>query len=163
MSQFIKIAFGGGCHWCTEAVFQALKGVDKVEQGFVASKGTNDYFSEAVIVHFSPHIISIEQLIEVHLTTHKSESKHSMRHKYRSAIYTFDSLQEKEAKRCLSNFKKQNPKIITEVLPFSSFRPSREEIQNYYLKNPQKPFCQRYISPKLENLERGFKNLLSKK
>lgn len=160
MSKFIKIAFGGGCHWCTEAVFQTLKGVERVEQGFVASIGENSSFSEAVVVYFYPSVISLKQLIEVHLATHKSESKHCMRNKYKSAIYTFHSLQEIEAKRCLSNFKKQNPKIITEVLPFSSFRPSREEIQNYYLKNPQKPFCKTYISPKLKNLERDFKSLI---
>jgi len=160
MSQLSKIALGGGCHWCTEAVFQSLKGVEKVEQGFVASEGEHTSFSEAIIVHFYPKDISLQQLIEVHLVTHKSSSNHSMRYKYRSAIYTFHRLQKQEANRTLTGFKKQNSKIITQVLAFREFEPSREQIQNYYLKDPQKPFCERYISPKLESLEKNFKHLL---
>ena len=84
-----KIAFGGGCHWCTEAVFQQLKGVIRVEQGFVASVNEYQSFSEAVIVHFNPSIIPLKILVEIHLYTHKSTSNHSMRSKYRSAIYYF--------------------------------------------------------------------------
>ena len=68
----IKIALGGGCHWCTEAVFQSLKGVEKVNQGYVASTGENNWFSEAVIVHFNDEIITLKTLIEIHLHTHKS-------------------------------------------------------------------------------------------
>ncbi|WP_343065456.1 peptide-methionine (S)-S-oxide reductase [Arenibacter arenosicollis] len=81
-----KIAFGGGCHWCTEAVYQSLKGVEVVEQGFVASKGEESFFSEAVIVHYDPKSIALKDLILIHLYTHKSTSDHSMRNKYRSAI-----------------------------------------------------------------------------
>lgn len=160
MSQLSKITLGGGCHWCTEAVFQSLKGVEKVEQGFVASEGEHTSFSEAIIVHFYPKDISLQQLIEVHLMTHKSSSQHSMRYKYRSAIYTFHEFQKEVANRILTGFKKQNPEIITQVLAFREFEPSREQIQNYYLKDPQKPFCERYIFPKLESLEKNFKHLL---
>ncbi|MGO2359426.1 peptide-methionine (S)-S-oxide reductase [Mesonia sp.] len=160
MFQLSKIALGGGCHWCTEAVFQSLKGVENVEQGFVASEGEHTRFSEAVIVHFYPREISLSQLIEVHLMTHKSSSSHRMRYKYRSAIYTFSDLQKEEASHHLNFYKRQNPKIITQVLPFKEFEASREEIQNYYLKDPQKPFCERYISPKLKSLEKNFKNLI---
>ena len=91
-----KIAFGGGCHWCTEAVFQSIKGVLKVEQGFVASTKKNSSFSEAVIVHFEDSKIALKTLIEIHLHTHKSTSNHSMRSKYRSAIYTFSEVQNKK-------------------------------------------------------------------
>jgi len=88
-----KIGFGGGCHWCTEAVFQALNGVQKVEQGFIRSDPPQDSFSEAVIVTFDSKILSLETLIEVHLRTHASTSSHKMRGKYRSAIYIFDNQQ----------------------------------------------------------------------
>ena len=84
-----KIGFGGGCHWCTEAVFQSLIGVEKVEQGFVASFNLHNELSEAVIVHFNHKRISLQTLIEIHLLTHSSTSDHAMRKKYRSAIYTF--------------------------------------------------------------------------
>ncbi len=85
--------------------------------------------------------------------THKSTSAHSMREKYRSAIYTYSEEQIAEAKKLLAisqnDFK---GKLITKVLPFSKFKASREAIQNYYQKNPKKPFCERFINPKLKLL-----------
>ncbi|RKN29908.1 peptide methionine sulfoxide reductase, partial [Aquimarina sp. AD1] len=89
----LKIGLGGGCHWCTEAVFQSLKGITSVEQGYIKSTGNNNSFSEAVIIVFSPEIISLKDLIEIHLLTHKSTSNHSFREKYRSAIYYFKNEQ----------------------------------------------------------------------
>ena len=152
-----KIAFGGGCHWCTEAVFQQIGGVLKVEQGYVASNGKYADYSEGVIVHYDRDKISLESLIEIHLHTHQSTSNHSMRNKYRSAIYYFNENDKIEALAILKNLRTDFDKeIITEVLPFVSFKSSREEIQNYYLKGPDKPFCQNFISPKLELLKKKF-------
>jgi peptide-methionine (S)-S-oxide reductase len=59
----VKIGFGGGCHWCTESVFQSLKGVQKVEQGWIASTNENDSFSEAVLVYFDETTIDIKVLL----------------------------------------------------------------------------------------------------
>ncbi|WP_317040044.1 peptide-methionine (S)-S-oxide reductase [Flavobacterium tructae] len=84
------IGFGGGCHWCTEAVFDFFKGVTNVQQGWIKSEAPDDTFSEAVLVDFDSRIIPLEVLIEAHLITHSSTSNHSMREKYRSAIYFFD-------------------------------------------------------------------------
>jgi len=146
-----KIGFGGGCHWCTEAVFQSLNGVYKVEQGWIASTKIQSTFSEAVIVHFDPENISLTQLISVHLRTHSSASNHAMRKKYRSAIYYFSIPQEKESLAAIDQIQLKIPKsIITQVLPFVQFKPSPEQFQNYFKKNPKKEFCQRYIVPKLE-------------
>ena len=154
-----KIALGGGCHWCTEAVFQTLKGVENVEQGYVASVDENSDFSEAVIVHFDTEDISLETLIEVHLNTHKSTSNHSMREKYRSAIYTFSKLQTLEVTQLLNHFQNTfDGKLITQVVPFYKFKPSRKQIQNYYQKNPEKPFCKSFINPKLNVLLEKFSN-----
>ena len=163
MDTHVKIALGGGCHWCTEAVFQALKGVVKVEQGYVASVDSSTSFSEAVIIHFNEAIIALSVLIEIHLHTHKSTSNHSMRDKYRSAIYYFSEAQKKEATDILNGFKNTfEEEIITEVLPFSEFKASREAIQNYYKKNPEKPFCKQFINPKLELLVNKFSKYLNK-
>ena len=87
--EYKKIALGGGCHWCTEAVFQSLKGVEKVEQGFVAPLQDLNSYSEAVIVHYNADLISLKDLIEVHLDTHKSTSNHSFRKKYRFGYLRF--------------------------------------------------------------------------
>lgn len=163
MKLLIKIALGGGCHWCTEAVFQSLKGVEKVEQGYVSSIYENSSFSEAVIVYFNAEIISLKTLIEIHLHTHKSTSAHSMRTKYRSAIYVFSEEQAYKAKTILNEFQtKFDNQLITKVFPFSEFKASQEAIQNYYQKNPKKPFCERFINPKLKLLLDKFSNQVNK-
>lgn len=152
-----RIGFGGGCHWCTEAVFQSLKGVDRVEQGYVASEGAKGSFSEAVIVHFTSDVISLQTLIQIHLHTHNSTSQHSMRVKYRSAIYTFSEKQKTEAYLILTKLQLEfENSLITEVLPFSEFKASREQLTDYYYKNPQKPFCKSFIDPKLKLLIKRF-------
>jgi peptide-methionine (S)-S-oxide reductase len=154
-----KIALGGGCHWCTEAVFQSLLGVLNVEQGYVASTGKNNTFSEAVIVYFNAKDISLKTLIEIHLHTHKSTSNHSMRTKYRSAVYVFSKEQKLESEQILNSFQNEfQNKLITQVFPFHSFKSSREQIQNYYYKNPEKPFCETFINPKLKILLNQFSN-----
>lgn len=152
-----KIALGGGCHWCTEAVFQSLRGVVKVEQGYVASLGEAHAFSEAVIVHFDAEEISLKVLIEIHLYTHKSTVMHSMRAKYRSAVYVFSAKQKQVSEEILQQLQHQfTDALVTKVLPFQSFKASREEITNYYSKNPNKPFCERFIEPKLALLRKEY-------
>ncbi len=157
MKKIITIAFGGGCHWCTEAVFQSLIGVNNVAQGWVQSTDENDTFSEAVIVEFDPTIIPLKVLIEIHLRTHKSTIQHSMRKKYRSAIYFYDQAQKEITNQILIVLQKDfKQKIITQVLPFVTFKASREEITNYYYSNPSKPFCEQFINPKLKLLLNEF-------
>ena len=159
MKNLNRIGFGGGCHWCTEAVFQSLFGVENVQQGWIASSGNNASFSEAVIVEYNATIIPIEVLIEIHLHTHNSTSAHSMRKKYRSAIYVFDENEESEVVDVLNTLQhKFNNQLVTQVLKFSEFKPSREEILNYYYKNPEKPFCETFINPKLKVLLESFRN-----
>lgn len=157
MQTITKIGFGGGCHWCTEAVFQSLKGVLNVAQGWIASHGDSSTFSEAVIVSFDPSLIPIEVLVEIHLRTHKSTSAHSMRDTYRSAIYVYNTSEMRTIEKLLVKLQlKFEKKLITQALHFSEFKLSREQITNYYYKNPQKPFCKQYISPKLQFLMSQF-------
>ena len=152
-----KIAFGGGCHWCTEAVFQSLIGVNKVEQGFIASTNENNTFSEAIIVHFNPDQITLEVLTEIHLLTHKSTSQHSMRRKYRSAIYVFSKKQKIKSLQIITSLQKDYKQtIITQVLGFVEFKPSDSKFENYYYSDPEKPFCETYINPKLTLLLANF-------
>ena len=141
-----RIGLGGGCHWCTEAVFQSLKGVVRVEQGWISASGVVE-FSEAILVYFKPEKISIKDLIEIHLRTHKSTSSHSMRSKYRSAVYVFNSKQLLESEQILRLLQKEfEENIITKVYGFEEFKMSPEPYQNYYKKNPEKPSCPRKSS-----------------
>lgn len=153
-----KIGFGGGCHWCTEAVFQLLTGVDEVKQGWIKSRSPYDTFSEAVIVHFNPAEIDLSVLIEVHLRTHASQSEHSFRSKYRSAVYVFSNEQVAEVKGTFTRFQSVfDAPIVTQILPFESFNASPPRFQNYYRDNPDRPFCKNYIDPKLALLRRRFR------
>ena len=164
MLAFKKIGFGGGCHWCTEAVFQSLTGVSKVDQGFIASTGKNNTFSEAVIVHYGPDTIPLRLLIEIHLRTHKSTVNHQMRSKYRSAIYVFSEVQFNEVKPMLQSMQKEfDNNLITEVLWFHEFKPSGTQFANYYYNNPDKPFCKNHIDPKLRILLKQFSNQVNMK
>lgn len=151
-----RIGFGGGCHWCTEAVFQSINGVTKVEQGWVSADEAAD-FHEAVVLHFNADIISLEKLIEVHLYTHNCTSNHAMRNKYRSAVYTFNKGQQIASTNILKKLEEDfSDKLVTKVYGFKEFKMSPEPYQNYYLKNPNKPFCKTYIHPKLQTLLRRF-------
>ena len=152
-----KVGFGGGCHWCTEGVFQALRGVTLVEQGFVQSDAPADTWSEGVIVTFDPSVIPLATLSEVHLRTHSAARARSPRSKYRSAIYIFDESQRHEAEQEIARFAEGFGKPAhTQVLPFRGFKPSDERYQNYYRTDPSRPFCRRYIDPKLDQLRRHF-------
>ena len=151
-----KIGFGGSCHWCTEAVFQSLIGVSRVDQGWIAAVEA-DSFSEAVIVHFDPAIIPLEVLIEIHLHTHNSTADHSMRKKYRSAVYSFTEDQRKVAEEILRILQDDfSEPLVTQSLRLKHFRTSEETFRNYYLKNPDKPFCKSYIDPKLKLILERF-------
>lgn len=155
-----KIGFGGGCHWCTEAVFLSLQGVQQVAQGWIASEPPEDAFSEAVVVTYNPSVISLAALIQVHLHTHAATSNHSMRHKYRSAVYWFNDADAISITAIIGELQAHfNEPIITKVLPFANFKASLPEHLNYYYSNPGKPFCSTYIRPKLELLKKRFATL----
>ena len=152
-----QIGFGGNCHWCAEAVFQSLKGVSDVQQGWIASEGSAADFSEAVLVRFDPEVIPEATLIAIHLHTHSCTSNHSMRTRYRSAVYTMNGVQAAEAREMIANLQTDfDEPIITTVLPLKAFKLNKEEDLNYYYKNPDKPFCKSYISPKLKVLMNRF-------
>ena len=159
-----KIGFGGGCHWCTEGVFSVLNGVLKVDQGWIASTYPNDWLSEAIIVTFDPEIISLKELFQIHLLTHSSTSNHSMRKKYRSAIYTFNELQTESSMEILEMIsEEEKTKFVTKVLPFSHFKKSEESFQNYFLKQPEKAFCKTYIHPKIKAIQARHKKVVNQK
>lgn len=151
------LGLGGGCHWCTEAVFQALRGVTSVEQGFIASVPPDDRLSEAVRLRFDEEVMSLRALIEIHLRTHSSQSDHAMRGKYRSAIYTEDEETAARSNEVLSGLAPEfAAPLVTRVLPLEKFEASPERFRNYRRKRPEAPFCQTYIDPKLSLLRAHF-------
>jgi len=152
-----KVGFGGSCHWCTEAIFRSIVGVIKVDQGWISSLGSNSGFSEGVRVNFDPNKIDLPTLISIHLHTHSCTADHSMRRKYRSAVYTYSGSQLNQAKAVIDALQKEFDKpIITQVIPFNEFKINKEQYLDYYYKNPFNQFCETYINPKLRNLLQQF-------
>lgn len=155
-----KIGLGGSCHWCTEAIFQSLLGVTEVEQGWVSAQNDSAY-SEAIIVHYDPIKVALPTLIEIHLHTHSCTSIHSMRQKYRSAIYVYSEIQKQESENSIRLLQKDfDAPIITKVLKFESFKLNTPDYLNYYFSNPDKPFCKNVITPKLQILLEKFSSAL---
>ena len=155
-----RIGLGGGCYWCTEAVFQNLRGVSDVAQGFIYSQPPDDSPAEAVLVDFDPSRISLADLVEIHLRTHASSSDHSMRKKYRSAIYAMNARQAQDAGKILVKLQDDfGDRLVTRVLPFAGFVPSDEKYHNYHANHAGNQFCRRYIDPRLETLRREYAHL----
>ena len=153
MEKVSKIGLGGGCHWCTEGVFQSLIGVSHVDQGWISSAGINDSYSEGIIVSYNAEIIPLAILIEIHLLTHSSTSNHTMRDKYRSAIYVYSSSKKAEINEIIQHLKAKFSKpIITQTLYLEGFKRNEEQFLNYYKNQPEAPFCKSYIEPKIQQL-----------
>lgn len=148
-----KIGFGGGCHWCTEAVFASLAGVARVEQGFIRSIPPADTWSEAVVVRFEPEVLDLDTLIDIHVQTHSAFSRHKLRGKYRSAIYFFNEDQARASQVSLARIQSMHhEQLVTQIVPFADFKASEQRFQNYFENDPDRPFCRTYIMPKLRRL-----------
>lgn len=152
-----KVALGGSCHWCTEAIFRSLKGVAEVEQGWLAATDSADALHEGIIIHFNPELISLGALVAVHLHTHSCTSQHALRHRYRSAVYAYSDPQCVEIAAVITGLAAEfNAPILTQAVMFHHFEPSRPENVDYYYRAPEKPFCQVRINPKLALLLAKF-------
>ena len=152
-----QLGFGGGCHWCTEAVFDHLVGVSVVQQGWIKSIPPDDGFSEAVLIDYDPKLISEEVLVHIHLLTHASTSNHRMRKKYRSAIYFVQAEDQEGLEGILSKAKEEDSKnYVTKILPMLEFQSNSEEFLHYYKTRPEAPFCETHIHPKLRKLMNNF-------
>lgn len=142
-------------------MFQSLRGVRDVAQGFVRSDPPDDGWSEAVLVCFDPNEIGLDVLTDIHLRTHASTSAHKMRGKYRSAVYALDAAQAGELRVILTKLQAGfDAPLVTRVLPFAGFKPSDERFHDYYRSDPERPFCRTYIDPKLALLRMQFAEMV---
>ena len=153
-----KLGFSGACHWCTEAIFQSVAGVIKTKQGWISSEEMPNQFSEGVLMEYDDKLITLDKLLEIHLMTHSSRSNHSMRHKYKSAAYVFNATDFDKLKSILKRLNSSSEQYITQMLYFKSFKLNEEKYLDYYKRNQNAPFCQRYIAPKLEQVNQIMKS-----
>jgi len=174
MKQNELATFGSGCFWCTEAFFQRLKGVEKVESGYSGGKIRNPSYREvctgttghAEVIHvsFDPDQLSFEELLEVFFSTHDPTTLNKQGAdtgtQYRSVIFYHSEDQKKSAeefKKQLDASGKFTKPIVTEISPFNEFFPAENYHQEYFNRNGEAPYCQFVIAPKLEKFKNGFK------
>lgn len=171
------IIFGGGCFWCTEAVFKILKGVISVTPGY--SGGTKEKptyaeicggktgHAEVVRIEYDPKMISLNDLLTVFFATHDPTTPNrqgaDVGTQYRSVIFYSDDEQKQEAEKFIKDLNASNEKgavIVTEVKPLKNFFEAENYHKDYYAKNKGNPYCQVVINPKLEKVQEKFSELL---
>ncbi len=171
--------FGMGCFWCTEAIFQELKGVIKVTPGYAGGHKENPTYeevcegntghTEVTQIIFDPTQISYAELLEVFFKVHDpttlNRQGNDVGYQYRSVIFYHNDEQKKLAqyyKQKLNEEKVYDNPIVTAIEPFTNFYPAEDYHKNYYQLNSNKPYCQLVIKPKLEKFEKVFRDKLKK-
>jgi peptide-methionine (S)-S-oxide reductase len=171
------IVFGGGCFWCTEAVFKMLKGIYSVESGYAGGEKENPIYeeissgntghAEVVKIEYDPRIISFEILLTVFFATHDptilNRQGRDVGSQYRSIILYTTKEQKTKSKKFIKklNDSSENGKpIVTEIKPLTEFFEAEESHKNYYKNHPEQAYCQVVINPKLEKVKEKFAKLL---
>jgi peptide-methionine (S)-S-oxide reductase len=178
MDQKTEIAvFGGGCFWCTEAVFAQLKGVVSVMPGYAGGTTANPTYvqvctgntghAEVTRVEYDPARISYNDLLAVFFATHDPTSLNrqgaDVGTEYRSAIFYTTDDQKRAAESLIEQLNGSDPagkRIVTEVVPLSAFYAAENYHREYYRNNSLAPYCQIVIDPKLRKLHKQFSDLL---
>ncbi|MBD3158956.1 MAG: peptide-methionine (S)-S-oxide reductase MsrA [Candidatus Lokiarchaeota archaeon] len=173
-----KATLGGGCFWCTEAVFQRLKGVHSVTSGYAGGDVANPTYqevcsgntghAEVVQIEYDPEVISYEELLDVFFETHDpttlNRQGNDVGTQYRSIILYHDEQQKTAAiqkKNELDQRDKYESPIVTQISKLDDFYPAEEYHQDYYEKNSGHGYCRIVIEPKLEKVEQTFSLKLS--
>jgi len=171
--------FGSGCFWCTEAVFQNVEGVEKVESGYTGGSVKNPTYkevcsgltghAEVIQLTYDPKKVSYDELLEIFWKTHDPTTLNKqgadVGTQYRSAIFYHNDEQKKLAesyKEKLDNSGAFNSPIVTEITPFLVFYKAEDYHQNYFNLNGNAPYCSYVIQPKIEKFKKVFKDKLKK-
>jgi len=169
--------FGGGCFWCTEAIFDELSGVKSVISGYAGGTTKNPSYeqvcsgrtghAEAIKIEFDPAEISFRDLMTVFFATHDpttlNRQGNDVGTQYRSAIFFADEQQKTEATALIKELEETktfNNTIVTTLEPLTEFYPAEDYHQKFYANNPYQPYCQYSIPPKLNKLHKQFSALL---
>jgi peptide-methionine (S)-S-oxide reductase len=165
--------FGGGCFWCTEAVFKTLSGVRVVEPGYAGGTTKNPSYqnigdhAEVIRVEFDPAKIKYSDLLTVFFASHDpttlNQQGADVGSQYRSLILYSSDYQGDEAKRFIEDLNKSSKfgkPIVTKVEPLGEYYPAEDYHQNYYGKNQNTPYCRIVINPKLQAVKKKFADLL---
>jgi len=175
MSQFDTATLAGGCFWCTEAIFQRLKGVESVMPGYAASRVENPSYeavcsgetgaAEAIQITYDPSVISYEKLLEIfwhlHDPTTLNRQGNDIGTQYRSAIFYHTDEQRRIALASKEELEKSGTykkPVVTEIVPFTNSFPAEDYHKDYYDSNRYQPYCQFVIDPKIQKLLKAYKS-----
>jgi peptide-methionine (S)-S-oxide reductase len=172
------IVFGGGCFWCTEAVFKMLRGVESVAPGYAGgstpcptyeevSTGTTGH-AEVVEVTFDPDIVSLDTLFTIFFASHDpttvDRQGSDIGPQYRSVLFYTTDAQREAAERFINTLNESSEygaQIVTQVEPLTEFYEAENYHRDYFAKNPTAPYCQVVINPKLKKVQEQFAELLT--
>jgi peptide-methionine (S)-S-oxide reductase len=167
-----QITLGGGCFWCTEAVFERVEGVSAVISGYANGHVPNPTYAqicegdtghvEVVRVEFDPASITLRELLEIFFATHDpttlNRQGNDVGTQYRSGIYLHAPEQKAVAEAVLAEAQKgHGGRVVTELLPLDSWWPAEEYHQHYFARNPGQGYCAFVVAPKVEKFKRTFK------
>jgi peptide-methionine (S)-S-oxide reductase len=171
--------FGEGCFWCTEAFFQRLEGVYKVESGYGGGDVENPTYEqvcdkttghvELARIVYDPAKISYDELLEVFWKTHDpttyEQQGADIGPQYKSVVFYLNNEQKKKAEHYKAELTKSgawDKPIVTEIQAYKNFYPAEQYHQDYYNNNQNQGYCRFVIAPKLEKFEKAFKGKLKK-
>ncbi|RYY93068.1 MAG: peptide-methionine (S)-S-oxide reductase [Comamonadaceae bacterium] len=176
MSDLKTLVLGGGCFWCTEAVYVKVKGVTDVESGYSngaaqrpsyeqVCTGTTGH-NEVVKLTYDPAQVSTRQLLEVFFVVHDpttlNRQGNDVGTQYRSGIYYTDDEQKQVAESLLRELAEQKAfgkPVVTEVLPLDNYWPAEEYHQDFFEKNPYQGYCMAVAAPKVAKFRKTFSDL----
>ncbi len=173
------VTLGGGCFWCTEAVFDELRGVSQVTSGYSGGRVANPTYeqvctgttghAEVVQITFDPKVISLKQILEVFFTVHDPTTLNrqgaDVGTQYRSVIFYRDPQQKAIAEQTIKEVQESgiwSAPIVTEVAPFKAFYRAEDYHQQYFELNGQQPYCRMVIAPKVAKFREHYLSLLKK-
>ncbi len=169
--------FGGGCFWCTEAVFARVAGVDKIVPGYTGGHLENPTYeqvcakntghAEVIDVAYDPETVDYADLLEIFFRTHDPTTKdrqgNDVGPQYRSAVFYHDDEQREQAEDAIRRLDASDvfpAPIVTEVTPADTFYPAETYHHDFFAKNPANPYCNAVVGPKLEKLRTLFADKL---
>jgi peptide-methionine (S)-S-oxide reductase len=172
-----SVAFGGGCFWCTEAVFSLLNGVIAVTSGYAGGQTDNPTYeevssgktghAEVILVEYNPKIIPFEKLLEVFFDSHDPTTLNRQGNdtgtQYRSIILCTSQEQQKEVKdyiKKLTDAEKYSKPIVTEVVHLDKFYPAEEYHKQFYARHPDGGYSEAIIKSKVEKITDKYSELL---
>ena len=169
----------GGCFWCVEAVFDALKGVESVESGYSGGHKENPTYqevcsettghAEVVQVKFDRDVISFKEILQVFFATHDpttlNRQGNDVGTSYRSAIFYHTDEQRRVAEEVIREITEEevyDDPIVTEVTPFDKFYVAEDYHQEYFANNPNQPYCAAVVAPKVAKFRQKFVDKLKR-